>query len=69
VDVRVVRPVKQFVAGARAVNAQQHLDRLDVLARDLVEGRFGDRDLIGGVGRAGVAGTQRRGHRLACLSQ
>ena len=48
-DVRAVRPVEQLVAGARAVGAQKHPDRLDVLARDLLQRRFSDRDLIAAV--------------------
>jgi hypothetical protein len=38
-----------------------------VLARNLLECRFGDSDLIGGAVRAGVARAQHARQRLACL--
>jgi hypothetical protein len=66
-DPSVAAPVQQLVAGSRGVDAQQDLDVLDVLGRDLLQRGLGDRDLVdGGVG-AGVAGPQHPGQRLAGL--
>jgi len=55
------------MAGTGTVDAQQHLDRLDVLARNLLQRRFADGDLIGGTVGARVTRTQHARHRLARL--
>jgi len=66
-DAPLPAEVEQLVAGARRVDAQQQLDRLDLLAGDLLERRLGDVDLVGGGIRAGVARAQLCAQRLARL--
>ena len=56
------------MASAGAVDPQHDLDRFDVHGGDLREGLLSDSDLIGGIVRAGVPGTQPAGERLAVSS-
>ena len=66
-DPALPAPVQQLVRGAGAIDAQQQLDRFDVLGRDLSDRLLGDGDLVGGGVGAGVAGPQLAGERLPGL--
>jgi hypothetical protein len=66
-DGAVAAPVQQLVAGPGRVDAQQDLDALDVLDRDLLDRLLGHGDLIDRGVRAGVARSQLSGQRLAGL--
>ena len=59
--------VGQLVRRAGAVRADQDLDALDVLGRDLRERQVEHRLVIGGGVRAGVPGPEHRAERLAGL--
>ncbi len=64
---RVTGPVQQPVAGARADDPEQQLNRFDVLGGDLLQRLFGHLDLVGGSVRSSVARSQLAGQRLAGL--
>ena len=66
-DPALPAPAQQLMGGAGAVDAQQEVDVLDVLGGDLRQRLLGDRDLVGGGVRAGVARSQLAGQRLAGL--